>query len=110
MDARTGLFTTGLCKGKAAPKGGPVYRLREIGREEGMAGLFRGWQPTMARAAMITMGLTVSCARHSHLGFPASPGPYPQEETGAQMIRRRRCASSATGSARASSCTCSRLS
>jgi hypothetical protein len=56
----TGVFTTGFYAGTAPTYVGTADLFRQILRVDGLTGLYRGWEPTVARAALITMGLTVS--------------------------------------------------
>ena len=56
----TGLYSTGLYIGKPPSYTGTADILRQILRADGVKGLYRGWEPTVVRAALITMGLTVS--------------------------------------------------
>eukprot|EP01052_Picozoa_sp_SAG31_P022181 SAG31_NODE_1752_length_7351_cov_29.035852_2_plen_270_part_00 len=60
IDPRTGCYTTGLAAGRLPTyPGGTLAAYQSIIAADGFAGLFRGWQPTMWRAALITAGLTV---------------------------------------------------
>lgn len=56
----TGAFSTGLYVSKTPSYTGTVDLFGKILRSDGFTGLYRGWEPTVARAALITMGLTVS--------------------------------------------------
>jgi len=60
IDPVSKLFTTGLYKGKRPSYSSSPQQFASIWRSEGLAGLYRGWQPNIARAALITAGLTVS--------------------------------------------------
>jgi hypothetical protein len=60
VQASTGLFSTGLYVGKAPSYTGIFDLFGQIRRADGFTGLYRGWEPTVIRAALITMGLTVS--------------------------------------------------
>ena len=59
MDATTNKYTTGLMSGSTRQDNQALGTLSRIWRSEGLAGLYRGWQPTIIRAALVTVGLTV---------------------------------------------------
>eukprot|EP00729_Bicosta_minor_P001157 gene1157-12045_t len=60
ISSSTGLLTTGLLKGRKPKCANAFEAFQTIVRTEGWAGVYRGWEPTVVRAAFITMGLTVS--------------------------------------------------
>ena len=55
----TGLFTTGLYVGRPPSFTSTVDLVGQIWRAKGVRGLYQGWEPTVLRAALISMGLTV---------------------------------------------------
>jgi hypothetical protein len=59
INPATNIFTSGLYKGSTPSYRSGMEQVTTIWRSNGFSGLYRGWEPNVARAAMITIGLTV---------------------------------------------------
>jgi hypothetical protein len=58
IDPATNRYVTGLRIG-STPNSSARSMFTHVWRSEGPSGMYRGWQPTMVRASLVTVGLTV---------------------------------------------------
>ncbi|KAI9145494.1 mitochondrial substrate carrier family protein ucpB-like protein [Paraphysoderma sedebokerense] len=64
---RNGVYTTGLHKGMKRSYNNTFHAFYEIGRLEGLKGLYKGVEATAARAALLTAGQMASYDHSKHL-------------------------------------------
>jgi hypothetical protein len=65
VDSSTGLFKTGLYAGHKPSFVGTFDLFGQIYRAGGLRGLYTGWEPTVLRAALITMVRTCTAGRRA---------------------------------------------